>query len=140
VWESHNLLSQELNSMHRPVFSPAVLVLLATLGAGAAFAQQASPQRPCAADIARLCPNAKSRADVHACMQQNAEQVSAECKAQMDQMKQKFEAAREACQPDVAKFCADVKPGGRRIGACLREHASELSEACQAAMPHKKGS
>ena len=129
--------------MHRPVFSSAALVLLATLAAGAALAQQTpstpSPQRPCAADVARLCPNAQTRADVHACMQQNADQVSAECKARIEQIHQKFEAAREACQPDVAKFCADVKPGGRRIAACLREHTSELSQACQAAIPQKKG-
>ena len=130
--------------MHRPVFSPAVLVLLITLGAGTAFAQQeqsATPaQRPCAADVARLCPNAQGRADVHACLKQNADQVSAECKARIEQVQQKFQAAREACQPDVAKFCADVKPGGRRIGACLREHTSEISQAGQAALPAKKGS
>jgi hypothetical protein len=40
----------------------------------------------------------------------------------------------------VAKFCADVKPGGHRVAACLRDHASELSQACQAVMPAKKGS
>ena len=130
--------------MHRPVFSPATLVLLTTLGAGAALAQQApstpSPQRPCAADVARLCPSAQGRAEMRACLQQNAEQVSAECKARMEQIHQKFQAAREACQPDVAKFCTDVKPGGHRIAACLREHASELSQACQAVIPPKKGS
>ena len=130
--------------MRRPVFPPAALLLLATLGAGSALAQQAdptpAPQGPCAADVARLCPAAKGRADVHACLQQNADQVSAECKARIDQAHQKFQAAREACQPDVAKFCADVKPGRRRVAACLREHTSELSEACQAAIPPKKGS
>jgi len=130
--------------MRRPVFSPAALVLVATLAAGAALAQQTpstpSPQRPCAADVARLCPDARGRADVHACLQQNADQISAECKARMDQAHQKFEAAKEACQPDVAKFCADVKPGGRRVAACLRDHASELSQACQAAIPTRKGS
>ena len=129
--------------MRRPVFSPAAFVLIAALAAGAALAQQAAtpaPERPCAADVARLCPNAKGWADVHACLQQNADQVSAECKARIEQIQQKFQAAREACQPDVAKFCADVKPGGHRVAACLREHASELSQACQAAIPPKKGS
>lgn len=130
--------------MRRPVFSPAALVLLVTLGAGAALAQETPstpPQRPCAVDVARLCPGAQpGRAGVRACLQQNAEQLSAECKAHIDQVRQKFQAAREACQPEVARFCADVKPGGRRIAACLREHASELSEACQAAIPQKKGS
>jgi len=127
--------------MRRPVISPAAFVLLALLGAGAAVAQEtpSTPQRPCAADVARLCPQAQGRAGVHACLQQNADQLSAECKAHIDQVHQKFEAAREACQPDVARLCADVKPGGRRIAACLREHASELSQACQSALPQKKG-
>jgi hypothetical protein len=120
------------------------LFVLAILGAGTALAQAApsapSPQRPCAADVARLCPGVQGRAGVRACLQQNADQVSAECKAHIDQMHQKFQAAREACQPDVARFCADVKPGGHRIAACLREHASELSPACQAAIPPRKGS
>jgi len=120
------------------------LLLLLTLGGTIALAQTApatAPQaRPCQADIARLCPNAHGRAEVHACLQQNADQVSAECKARIEQIQQKFQAAREACQPDVAKFCADVKPGGHRVAACLREHASELSQACQAAIPPKKGS
>jgi hypothetical protein len=137
------LLSQEPISMHRPVFSPAALVLLITLGAGTALAQQEGPapaaQRPCAADVARLCPNAQGRKDVHACLKQNADQVSAECKARIEQIQQKFQAAKEACQSDVEKFCANVQPGGRRVGACLREHASELSQACQAAVPAKKG-
>ena len=129
--------------MRRPVFSPAALVLLAVLGAGAALAQETpstpSPQRPCAADVARLCPQAQGRAGMRACLQQNADQLSTECKAHVEQTRQRFQAAREACQPDVARLCSDVKPGGRRIAACLCEHASELSEACQSALPQKKG-
>jgi hypothetical protein len=77
---------------------------------------------------------------MHACLQRNADQLSAECKAHVDQVGQKFQAAAEACQPDVARLCSDVKPGGRRVAACLREHASELSEACQSALPQRKGS
>jgi cysteine rich repeat protein len=42
--------------------------------------------------------------------------------------------AREACKPDMQKFCADVKPGGGRIIACLRDHKDQLSQACSDAM------
>ena len=35
------------------------------------------------------------------------------------------------CQPDIKKFCADVKPGGGRIIECLKAHEPELSPACQ---------
>jgi hypothetical protein len=143
VWKAWNTV-QEIHSMRRPVLSPAALVLLAVLGTGAALSQETpstpSPQRPCAADVARLCPQAQpGRAGMHACLQRNADQLSAECKAHVDQAGKKFQAAREACQPDVARLCSDVKPGGRRVAACLREHASELSEACQSALPQRKG-
>ena len=143
VWEPWNLLSRSSSRCavqsslrsSRPFRHPC-----RRCRARAADTLHAGAARPCAADVARLCPNAQGRADVHACLQQNADQVSAECKARIDQAHQKFQAAREACQPDVAKFCADVQPGGHRVAACLRDHASELSQACQAAIPAKKGS
>jgi hypothetical protein len=128
--------------MRRHVPLPRFLLAVVTLGASAALAQQAPssspPARPCAADVAKLCPNAQGRQDVRACLKQNADQVSAECKARIDQVKQKFEAAKEACKDDVATYCADVQPGGHRIGACLRQHASALSPACTAALPTPK--
>ena len=36
----------------------------------------------------------------------------------------------DACKPDIAKFCKDVKPGGGAVHDCLKQHAAELSPAC----------
>ncbi|HVP62983.1 MAG TPA: cysteine rich repeat-containing protein [Myxococcaceae bacterium] len=127
--------------MRRLVPSPAVLlVMLAGLGASAALAQQASaPARPCAADVARLCPGVQpGHGAMRQCLQQNADQLSAECKAHIEQARQHFRAVHEACQGDVAAFCANVTPGAGRIAACLREHASELSDTCKAHWPAQK--
>ena len=41
---------------------------------------------------------------------------------------------REACRPDYQTFCAGTSPGGGRIMACLKQHASQLSPACTAAL------
>lgn len=41
---------------------------------------------------------------------------------------------REACRPDYQTFCAGTSPGGGRIMACFKEHASQLSPACTAAL------
>jgi len=35
------------------------------------------------------------------------------------------------CRQDVQKFCPDAKPGGGALRDCLKQHASELSPACQ---------
>jgi exonuclease VII small subunit len=42
-------------------------------------------------------------------------------------------AARGAgpCRQDVQKFCPDTKPGGGALRDCLKQHAAELSPACQ---------
>jgi hypothetical protein len=38
---------------------------------------------------------------------------------------------KNACSEDVAKFCADVKPGQGAIVDCLGKHESELSVPCK---------
>ena len=41
---------------------------------------------------------------------------------------------RSICQADVAKLCA----GEERVGRCLRQHESELSDSCVAALKKRK--
>jgi Cysteine rich repeat len=117
----------------------AAIVCSSLFAVPVALAQSAPPDpatQPCRADVARLCPDAKGRAEVHACMQEKGEQVSAECKAKWADFKQRAQVAMEACKPDAEKFCKDVKPGHGRVAVCLRQHESELSEACLAQRPH----
>jgi len=45
-----------------------------------------------------------------------------------------FAKVHEACSADIARFCADVKPGGGRIRECLKAHAADLSDRCKAAI------
>ncbi|MFI5398817.1 MAG: cysteine rich repeat-containing protein [Candidatus Binatia bacterium] len=35
------------------------------------------------------------------------------------------------CREDVEKLCPNIKPGGGRYRDCLKQHAAELSPACQ---------
>lgn len=44
--------------------------------------------------------------------------------------------AREACKPDVDKFCSGVQAGGGHIISCMRQHRDELSQACKDAIAH----
>jgi hypothetical protein len=38
------------------------------------------------------------------------------------------------CKADKEKFCGDVKAAGGDMGACMKQHASELSSSCKAKM------
>jgi hypothetical protein len=47
---------------------------------------------------------------------------------------------RQACAADAHSLCQGIKPGGGRIKACIRDHASQLSEGCKAAIEaHRAG-
>jgi hypothetical protein len=45
---------------------------------------------------------------------------------------------RAACDADVTKLCAGVQPGGGRIMQCLRQHKTEVSDACKQAIMQAK--
>jgi len=42
-------------------------------------------------------------------------------------------AQESPCSADIKKFCADVKPGGGRIIACLKQHEADVSPGCKQA-------
>jgi hypothetical protein len=42
--------------------------------------------------------------------------------------------AKQACAPDIHKFCGDVQPGEGHVAECLRAHEPQLSPACKGAM------
>lgn len=46
--------------------------------------------------------------------------------------------AAQACRADYKKLCDGVKPGEGRGLACLKQHASELSEGCKTALSEAK--
>ncbi len=43
-------------------------------------------------------------------------------------------AVSKACAKDIKSVCADVKPGGGKLKACVKEHFSDLSTDCQIAI------
>jgi hypothetical protein len=73
------------------------------------------------------------------CLESHQDKVSAACKSELADIKAREEANKEACKPDVEKFCSGVAPGGGRIMECLKQHESELSDACKAAEAKHRG-
>jgi len=45
----------------------------------------------------------------------------------------------QACQGDVARFCPGMAPGDGKFGKCMKEHRSEVSEACRVAAKQERG-
>lgn len=123
------------------------LIALTSLLAAPLVLGQAAPPPPakqggaCREDIATLCPGIQpgkgARRAIAQCLATQEDKLSTQCKAHVDAMRARFEAARQACQPDVEKFCAGVAPGGGAVMQCLKQHASELSDACKAV--HARG-
>jgi len=138
--------------MPRPSALPTLLATSLLL-ASTSFAQGGPPPGgapppgkgggACRADIAALCPDLKPGPGEHhaiaQCLESQADKLSAPCRAHVDEMKARMEAAREACKPDVEKFCAGVAEGDGHIMQCLHQHQGELSEACKAAQPKRHG-
>lgn len=98
------------------------------------FAAPAGPpgEGPCAKDAETLCPGIQhGDGRLMKCMREHQDKLSPECKAQHEKMKAAFGEVKEACHDDIAKLCADVKPGKGRIMACMRSHREQLSEGCK---------
>jgi hypothetical protein len=109
-----------------------LLVLASALAAPPLAAQTASGSeglgKPCAEDIAKLCPGVKPGARIAQCLQEKSEQVSPACKARMDQAKE----IGQACLSDAEKFCGEIPPGAGRVAVCIQQHEGELSQTCRA--------
>jgi hypothetical protein len=126
-------------SAHRASLSR--LIALASLLVAPLVLAQSAPPPPkqgavCRDDIAALCPGIQPGKGAHRavaqCLESQLDALSTQCRAHVDAMRARAEAARQACQPDVEKFCAGIAPGAGAIRQCLRQHASELSDACKA--------
>ena len=110
-----------------------LLVLASALAAGPLAAQTAPASeglgKPCAEDVAKLCPGVKPGGGrIAKCLQGQVDQISAACKARIEQAKE----VHQACMADAKKFCSDIPPGAGRVAVCVQQHEAELSQTCRA--------
>ncbi len=119
---------------------PAIALLAATAWAGPAAAGRKGGV--CASDVEKFCKDVEPRGGgIRKCLAEHEAELSPACKDHFDKMaeraakrREKNQARREArhkaCKDDIAKFCKDVRGGGK-VMDCLRQHESELSAACK---------
>ncbi len=126
-----------------PILAPPVLAL-ALLVAPAGQAQPGGGyRRACIDDSERFCPDAGGgRREIAACLQEHQGELSEACRTSLAERQGRREARMEevrgACGADVEAHCPDTEPGRER-GRCLRDHASELSEACRETLAKHRG-
>ena len=108
-----------------------ISILLLSLSMGSwAFAEGGTR---CKGDIEKFCKDVKQGGGrIIKCLKEHESQLSAECKARGEEMKEKMKEAHQACKADIDKFCKDVKPGEGRIIKCMQEHEKDLSADCKA--------
>ena len=117
----------------------AVAGLLLFTGLGMGTNASGETGRPCADDIQQFCKEIKPGAGgIEKCLREHEGDLSTACKERRAAMKKKVEEKQQACREDVQKFCKDVQPGRGGTGRCLREHESELSSECRAALPEAR--
>jgi cysteine rich repeat protein len=111
---------------------PRFLVVATALSAATLAAQMPSGSeglgKPCADDVAKLCPGVKPGGGrIVRCLQGKADQISAACKARMEQAKE----VHQACMADAEKLCSNIPPGAGRVAVCIQQHEAELSQTCR---------
>ena len=105
-------------------------------------AEQIQPEQgnPCAADMKKLCQGVKpGEGRLMECLREHKAELSPACSEKMVEQKDKMKTTHKKCNSDIQKFCSDVKPGGGRIIACLKNHQAELSRECSDTLTSKKG-
>lgn len=93
----------------------------------------------CKADLDKLCAGVEpGEGRLMKCLKEKESQVSAECKASWDKMKDERKDRRQemraACGGDVEKHCPGMKPGDGQLMKCMKEKEAQLSAGCKAAM------
>jgi hypothetical protein len=112
-------------------------VLLATLALGLllpATALAFGDRGACRTDAQTLCQDAKTPPEIHQCLIDHQDQLSAACSAKIQEMQARQAAVQAACKDNIATLCTDAATPWD-IGKCLHDHRSQLSAACSAALP-----
>ena|SRR5882724_3164898 len=92
----------------------------------------------CKADVQKLCGDVKPGGGaIKDCMKAHEAELSAGCKENMAEGKEKMKEVKEACQADIKQFCANVTPGEGREFACLHSYSDKISAGCKAALPKR---
>ena len=105
-----------------------IIAVMLCMGLTASPAKAEQGQGPCADDLQKFCKDVQPGGGrIAACLKEHEKDLSPVCKRQIAEVKKQVHEFQEACEDDVMKLCAGIRPGGGRIFRCLKQHESELS-------------
>lgn len=84
---------------------------------------------PCRVDVRTLCKRGKGK-EINACLTNNEDKISRECKAHREKRRSEISKMQEACKKDRIKFCKKVSPTGTKILECLKSNKALVSKSC----------
>jgi hypothetical protein len=96
----------------------------------------------CHADREKFCGDVKvGQGGVLKCMKDHEKELSPECRAQGQMLKNKIQTRKkeigEACAKELSTICKDSKTPRAKL-ECLKKSSADLSEGCQDALPDFK--
>jgi Cysteine rich repeat len=93
----------------------------------------------CEAEIGQLCPDLPEGPARKQCLEKQERKLSTPCQRQLRERFVKWKEERRrlvtACQADVKRWCASIKPGEGQILQCLQDHVQDLSDRCYETLP-----
>lgn len=93
----------------------------------------------CEAEIEQLCPDSAEGPGRVRCLERRAKGLPLPCQNHLRERFVKWKEDRSrimaACQEDVRRLCATMKPGDGRVTQCLQEHSQEVSDRCYQTLP-----
>jgi hypothetical protein len=93
----------------------------------------------CEAEIGQVCPDSPEGPARRQCLEKQEQKLSMPCQQQLRERFVKWKEERRrlfmACQADVKRWCASVKPGEGQVLQCLQGHSQDLSDRCYETLP-----
>jgi hypothetical protein len=124
------------------MIKPAIFLfaLMAVPLVGVATARAQAGADACGADVEKYCKDVPvGGGRRYRCLKEHEKELSEPCRKHIADVQGKVRGIHEACWDDVSRLCGGVRRGGGRILQCLKDHESELSDPCKAALaPPKK--
>jgi hypothetical protein len=114
-------------------FVACVAAILLSAGGSPVLSQKPEgvKEGACRSDVAKFCGGIeRGEGRIMQCLQENRENLSAECGARLDKREQRRAAFDAACGADVKQHCGDKR--GKELRACMKENRAKLSDACKA--------